>query len=289
MAFAETLPMEQAQNDANLATRVEQSQAEREALDRLSQALDRVSAGQPAADAIQRGDFADARDQLSNLGEEADQLSDAAKQQLARALQQAANTTAPIDRQLADRERQAAQALSRNNYNDQRQALRQLGEQVERSGTRTTPADQLARDVGRLQQQANQGQQTRQGQGTEPGGPPAAGQQASQGAAQQQGPQTGGAIDQGAAGAGTGTAGEAVGNQTSRLDAVGQNVEVPTKLGPGAGVRPLDGTEEDVGNHPAAVPRTVAERAQAQQTGQVAPEQNLVPGDQRPVVRGYFR
>ena len=26
-----------------------------------------------------------------------------------------------------------------------------------------------------------------------------------------------------------------------------------------------------------------------QQTGQVTPEQNLVPGDQRPVVRGYFR
>ena len=31
------------------------------------------------------------------------------------------------------------------------------------------------------------------------------------------------------------------------------------------------------------------ELAQAQQTGQVAPEQNLVPGEQRPVVRGYFR
>ena len=34
---------------------------------------------------------------------------------------------------------------------------------------------------------------------------------------------------------------------------------------------------------------SVSELAQAQQTGQVAPEQNLVPGEQRPVVRGYFR
>ena len=77
----------------SLASRVQQAQAERVALDALSQALGHVSAAQPAADAIQQGDFSAAKQQLANLGEEADQLSDAAKQQLASALQQAANTT----------------------------------------------------------------------------------------------------------------------------------------------------------------------------------------------------
>jgi hypothetical protein len=64
---------------------------------------------------------------------------------------------------------------------------------------------------------------------------------------------------------------------------------VPTRLGSGPGVRPSDGTEDQVGADPSVGGRTVAELARAQQTGQVAPEQNLVPGEQRPVVRGYFR
>jgi hypothetical protein len=88
---------------------------------------------------------------------------------------------------------------------------------------------------------------------------------------------------------GTGTDGEALGNQSSRLDTAGQSVQVPTMLGAGPGARPTDGTEDQTGNDPTAGTRTVSELVQAQQTGQVAPEQNLVPGEQRPVVRGYFR
>jgi hypothetical protein len=80
-----------------------------------------------------------------------------------------------------------------------------------------------------------------------------------------------------------------MGTAPSRLDAAGQSVQVPTKLGAGPGVRPTDGTEEDTGNDPNSGTRSVAEMVQPQQTGQVAPEQNLVPGEQRPVVRGYFR
>src|SRR5262249_45049942 len=106
-------PLQQGQPDADLAARVQQEQGERSALDNLARALGSVSAGQGAADAIQQGDYGSARDQLRNLAEEADQLSEAAKQQLARALQQAAGATTQTDRQLADRERQAAQALSR--------------------------------------------------------------------------------------------------------------------------------------------------------------------------------
>jgi hypothetical protein len=276
-----------------LAARVQQETAERSALDKLSSALGQVSAGQPAADSIQRGDFPAAKDQLSNLGDEADQLSDAAKQQLAKSLQQAANATASTDRQLADRERQAAQALGRTTYADQRQALKNLADQVERSGARGATADQLARDVGRLQQQeANSGQGTRgQGQG-QSNGP----QSATPGSSQaQQGADAGGAggagdsTQQGGPGVGTGSNPDVLGDPAARLDAAGQSVTVPTKLGNGAGVRPTDGSEDQTGTDSSAANRAVAELVQAQQTGQVTPEQNLVQGDQRPIVRGYFR
>jgi hypothetical protein len=284
-------------SDADLAARVQQQLAAHEALDQLAQALGRVSAGQPAADAIQRGDFSAARQQLTTLGEEADQLSDAAKQQLARDLQQAANATAATDRALADRERQAAQALSRNNYVEQRQALRNLADQVERSGARTATTDQLARDIGRLQQQS--------GAGAAPGGaasqagrtgPVGAGTQAGADAAGQTGAaaQVGGdaAGQTGGPGAGTGAGASPFDSDQSNqpsLDAVGQSVQVPPKLSSGPGVRPTSGNEDQVADDPTAATRSVSEVAQPQQTGQVAPEQNLVPSEQRPVVRGYFR
>ncbi len=278
--------------EADLAPRVRQAQAEQEALDRLAQALGQISASKNAADAIQRGDFGDARSQLSALAEEADQLSDAAKKQLSQVLQGAAASAMSADRPLADRERQAAVALSRNNYQDQRNALRQLGDQVERSGQRSVPAAQLAREAGRLQQQqANSGGQT---QGT-PGQTPAASTiQAQQGAGQMSGAQGGAAAsgaeagEQGGVGAGTGTA-DGVGDPAARLGSSGQLVEVPQKLGAGPGQRPTDGTEDQIGTNPGTAARTVVEAAQTQQTGQVTPERNLVPGDQRPVVRGYFR
>ena len=276
--------------ESDLAPRVRQAQAEQEALDRLAQALGQVSAAQNAADAIQRGDFGEARQQLSTLGEESDQLSDAAKKQLAQALQQAASATG-ADKPLADRERQAAVALSRSNYSDQRNALRQLGEQVERSGARSVPAAQLARDAGRLQQQqANSGGQ----QGAAGQAPAASSIQAQPGAGMMNGAQGGQAQtgteagEQGGVGAGTGTT-DGVGDPAGRLSTAGQLVEVPTKLGSGPGQRPPDGTEDQVGTNPGMASRSVSEAAQTQQTGQVTPEQNLVPGDQRPVVRGYFR
>jgi hypothetical protein len=297
LALPDTQPIDQTQPDANLAARVQQEQAESEALDKLSQALDRVSAAQPAADSIRQGNFSQARDQLASLGDEADQLSDAAKQQLARALQQASAQTAATDRQLADRERQAGQALGRTNYTEQRQALNALADQVERSGTRAAPSDQLARDTGLLQQQAatkGQGQQPAASQGQ---GNSAQGQSANDGApgsAPQQGASggqggAGAAGQQGGPGIGDGANPDAGGDQSSRLDSAGQSVEVPTKLGSGPGVRPPTGAEDQAGTDPSTGARSVSELVQAQQTGQVTPEQNLVPGEQRPVVRGYFR
>jgi hypothetical protein len=93
----------------------------------------------------------------------------------------------------------------------------------------------------------------------------------------------------GGAGVGTGANPDLLGDQPSRLDTAGQRVEVPTKLGTGPGVRPPDGTEDQIGMDPTVPTRSVTELVQSQQTGQVAPEQNLVPGEQRLVVRGYFR
>jgi hypothetical protein len=300
LAFVDAQPILPA--DADLATRVQQQQAERDALDSLAQAVGRISAGQAAADAIQRGDFSAARDQLASLGDEADQLSDAAKQQLSRALQQAANSTAATDKQLADRERQAAQALSRANYADQRQALRNLADQVARSGAHAASADQLARDVGRLQQQAaasaaSRGLPSQSPRGSTPGAQGAQsaqatgqGADAAQASAQGTSAARSGAPGQlGGAGVGTGANPDLLGDQPSRLDTAGQRVEVPTKLGTGPGVRPPDGTEDQIGMDPTVPTRSVTELVQSQQTGQVAPEQNLVPGEQRLVVRGYFR
>lgn len=136
-ADAQAVTQQPPDADPDLANRVQVEQGQREALDRLSQALGKVSAGQPAADAIQNGDYSGARDQLSSLADDADQLSDAAKQQLSRSLQQAAGATNSTDRSLADRERQAANALSRGNYNDQRQALKGLADQVPKSAQRS--------------------------------------------------------------------------------------------------------------------------------------------------------
>ncbi len=295
LTVADSQPIVQTQIDADLAPHVQQQQAEHEALDALAQAMGRISAGQPAADAIQRGDFSAARDQLASLGEEADQLSEAAKQQLGQALQQAANATAGTDRALADRERQAAQALGRNTYADQRQAMHNLADQVARSGARTASADQLARDAGRLQQQSakqgsgasGRGSGTGQGaQGQASGNPADAGQPAATAGGAQAGA---GAGQSGAPGVGTGVNPDVLGDPSARLDTAGQRVEVPTKLGTGPGVRPADGTEDQNGTDPAAATHSVSEHVQTQRTGQVVPEQNLVPGEQRPVVQGYFR
>ncbi|MBV9577511.1 MAG: hypothetical protein JO057_02855 [Chloroflexi bacterium] len=291
---------------ADLASRVQQEQAERVAMDMLAQGLGSVSAGQSAAEAIQQGDFGAAHDQIQSLGDQADQLSDAAKQQLAHGLQQAAASTSQSDRALADREQQAAQALSRSTYVEQRQALNALADQVQRSGSRSVPADQLERDQGQLQQQqlgqprgsATSTQRGQAANGAQSGASSAAASGVSQNGdpGQQTGSASGGvsqsgngAADQGGAGAGTGSSPDPFSNAASRLDSAGQQVQVPTRLGPGAGVRPADGTEDQSTDDASLGGQSVAEQAQAQHTGQVIPEQNLVPGEERPVVRDYFR
>jgi hypothetical protein len=304
-AFATPVAAKAAAASPDLAARVQQEQAERSALDKLAQALGAISAGQPAADAIQQADFNTARDQLQNLADNADQLTDAAKQQLGRGLQDAASSTAQADRALANREQQAAQALARSNYADQRQALSALADQVQRSGTQSVPSDQLERDLGQLQQDTGAPAQeanatnsnsapSSQSAANQPGAGQGDANQAAASGAQGQGTVTGGqngngAGDQNGTGVGTGTDPNLYADQPSRLDSSGQQVQVPLKLGNGPGVRPSDANDDQTLPNPELGGRTTSELAQTQQTGQVAPEQNLVPGQQRPVVRGYFR
>jgi hypothetical protein len=99
--------------------------------------------------------------------------------------------------------------------------------------------------------------------------------------------QGGGEGQQGGPGAGVGTT-DPLGDPNARLDASGQRVDVPVKLGPGAGERPATGNDDQVGQPNSSSQSLAAEQAQHQEAGQVVPENNLVPGDQRPVIRGYF-
>jgi hypothetical protein len=303
-------PNDDQASEEQLAQRVQQAQAARQALDRLANALSQVSASQSVGQAIERGDYQGARDQLANLGDEADQLSTAAKQQLSTALQSAANQTAASDRQLADRERAAAQSLARGYYNEERQALRALGDQVQRSAQNSPSQGQLARDQGRLEQARSAGQQSRtstdDGQGGAQNGNASAqsgaqasanardgsssngGQQAA-GAPGQSGLGDNGSGDgqQAGSGAGVGTT-DPLGDPAGRLDAAGQRVEVPVKLGPGPGERPATGNDDPSGQPYGSTQGLAAEQGQHQDPSQVLPENNLVPGEQRPVIRGYF-
>jgi hypothetical protein len=289
--------------EAELNARAQRSQAQRKALNRLAQALRRSSAGSAAAEGIEQGDYQRAADELDKLGAEADQLSRAAKDQLSRALAEAARETTG-NPELAEQERQAARAFGPGgSYEQQQEALQQLGEEVQRAGGQVVEHGDLAAEMERIQQ-------GRQGQGlaprapiafAEPAGAESAapgqeGQQATggrsqgldgdQGSGQQPGSQEGGRS--GGGGAGQQSPEPGAGGPNQRLDAVGRPVDVPLQAGDG----PASGTAErpsgrevveDVAGG-SADPDPAAPEAPAG----AAPERNLVPSDRRQVVRDYF-
>ena len=113
---------------------------------------------------IQRGDYQEASSQLEGLGNEADQLSQAAKEQLSQELRSAASATTQ-NRMLADRERSAADALAGRDYGQQRRALRELGDEVARSGSFVVPQQDLAEGMSRVREaQEELGQTSTPGQ-----------------------------------------------------------------------------------------------------------------------------
>jgi hypothetical protein len=283
------------------AQRVAQEQAQRAALDRLARGLQQTSATRGAGQAIARGDYTSAANQLNDLGTQSDQLSDVAKQQLAQILQKTASESSG-DRQLAQREQQAAEALQRGDYSGQQQALQQLAAQVQRSGANAPSSDQLQRDQGQLQARNSGSQapstpangQDQSGNGGSTGSAsPGDGQGQSAGATSggSNQAQSGGSGDQskGGPGVGTGTTASMLGDPAPPLNSTGQRVDVPIELSSGAatkaGTTAPNQSEQSVRG---AATGAVDETSQSLSTGQLAPERNLVPGDQRQVVRDYF-
>jgi len=285
-------PLDAAEQE--LDRRAQQAQAQRQALDRLARALRGSAAARAAADSLQQGDYQHAADQVKDLGTQADQLSRAAKDQLSKALRQAAAETT-TNAALAQREQQAANALAGSDYASQQRALQQLGDEVQRAGNDVESHAQLAQEMERIQQQrAALGQPPRPvfPAGADPAAgagaqPAAAGAQAPAGA---QGSADGQDLHNpnGSAGAGEGAAQVDLGQPGARLDAVGTQVDVPLKAGNGPADQPADqpGDRE-------LVEDVTASGADAGSGAQgapaaAAPEQNLVPGDRRQVVRDYF-
>jgi hypothetical protein len=80
-----------------------------------------------------------------------------------------------------------------------------------------------------------------------------------------------------------------LGDPAPPLNSSGQQVAVPIQLSAGSATKagsanPNQSDQSVRGGATGAV----NEASQSQNTGQLAPERNLVPGDQRQVVRDYF-
>ncbi|HEX3246688.1 MAG TPA: hypothetical protein VHX16_14875, partial [Chloroflexota bacterium] len=283
-----------------------QSQTQRQDLNRLARSLGQTSAGRQASESIQRGDYQQAAEQLADLGNEADQLSQAAKEQLANELRAAANDTNQ-NRLLGDKERRAADALSGRDYGQQRRALRELGDEVARAGSFVVPQQDLAAGMSRVREaqqelgqspgqsddrQANtpSGQGTNQSPSNNPSGQ---GQQQPGQSARQSG---GAAPTSGASGAGQAANGSAPGGDQAgenrletapRLDVVGRRVEVPVKVGRGS-LTQRPGTDDAVDSENGSETSTSVGLNQAQDPSTTAAERNQVPSDRRQTVRDYF-
>jgi hypothetical protein len=281
------------------------SDEQREAFDRLGEALDQISAGRAAAEQIEQGNYEAAAEELANLGAEADQLSDEAKEQLADALREFAEDFNGDQPELTEAAERAADALEGDDYDEQREALTELGQALEDAANGTPPDDQLAAQDGA----DGDGEDGAQGAGD---GADSGDQQAGDDGGSQAG--TGdGAGDRegqdGESGAGDGEDGgsdvasdepdaEANGaserqraaalDQPRRLDALGEPDEIPARLLPdGASAGAADESDPELLDE-GQPSRAAGGPAGIQDTGSVSAEYNRVPRDRQQVVRNYF-
>src|SRR5690606_1345475 len=125
-----------------------------------------MSASRGAADQLAQGDAQGAADQLEALGEQADQLSDAARRRLPQVLDEAAAQTRAADPDLSAAERRAARGLAGSDYEEQRDALAELGQEVARAGDESR--GQAGTEPGGAQPGAAEGAE---GTGQAPGQP----------------------------------------------------------------------------------------------------------------------
>jgi hypothetical protein len=285
-----------------------QSQAQRQDLNRLGRGLGQTSAGREAGESIQRGEYQQAASELTELGNEADQLSSAAKEQLAQELRAAAADTTQ-NRLLAERERRAADALSGRDYSQQRRALRELGEEVSRAGSFVVPQQELADGMSRVREAQEELGQTSvpgetddrqslassgQGSNQSPANSPASQGQQQAGQSARQGGTVPGEAEQGTGQAGNGSspggdqAGENRLETAPRLEVIGRRVEVPVKVGRGP-LTERPGTDDPLDSEDTSESVTSVGLNQPQDPGSAAAERNQVPSDRRQTVRDYFR
>jgi hypothetical protein len=289
------------QAEGELSRETQQSNTDKNALDRLGQAFDQIAAGHPAAEALQRGNYEQAAQEIANLGTESDQLSNEAKAQLAQALRAAANDSAASP-ELSQRERRAADTLAGRDYDATRQALGDLADQVRSRSQNVIPQSEQARAWDQLNQERRaQGQPDSPGSARQQQPPPRAntqpqppggnrfqpGQQGQQGQSNQPQPGNG----NGSAPSQGGPPGETQPDAPApRLDAQGKPVEVDVKPGqqPGTkngGAAKDDGKpKDDVGSI-----TSTASGDPGQVTSAAPPELNSVPSARRDVVRSYFQ
>jgi hypothetical protein len=291
------------QAEQELSRQTQQSRTDQQALDRLGQAMDQVSAGHDAAEALRRGDYEQAARDIAQLGTESDQLSQQAKSQLAQALRQAAQDS-PSSPELGQAERRAADALAGRDYEQARQAMSDLGDQVNTRGKNVLPQSELGRAWDQLNQERRaEGQPDspgsavgNQGQQQQPRQP---GQQGQQGQGQNGQNGQNGQSNQQQNGQGIGTApsnggppGEQqAGDPAPRLDTQGQPVQVDLKPGQKDSTKPGDADKPDDEKTPdeAGSIATSSGASPGQVTSSAPPEINFVPSGRRDIVREYFR
>lgn len=122
----------------------------------LADALRGQGATRPAAEALDRGDPSRAAQSLRELADQADQLSGRGRRELADRLRDAADAVGGRNPDLAEQLRQSAEALDQGG-SQARQGLEDLASAIERLGQ--------GQQADRNGQQAQQGTQDQQGQG----------------------------------------------------------------------------------------------------------------------------
>lgn len=139
----------------------------------LADALRGQGATRPAAEALDRGDPSGAAQSLRELADQADQLSGQARRDLAERLRDAADALGGRNPELAEQLRQSAEGLdqggaqARQGLEDLASAIEQLGQgQQADSGRQQGQQEQQGQGQGSQEQQGQQGQQ-----GSNPGSP----------------------------------------------------------------------------------------------------------------------
>ncbi|MGH2534165.1 MAG: hypothetical protein ACRDJW_18005 [Thermomicrobiales bacterium] len=127
---------------AEVEQTAERSNEARQDLDHLGEALNDHSVTRAAAEAIEQGDYESAANELRDLSERTGDLSPSAREGMAQDLEAAASQMSPGSQDLTDATNQAADGLRQGDTPAQ-EGVRQLGDEVERTGEQVVPQQEL--------------------------------------------------------------------------------------------------------------------------------------------------